>query len=152
MGYSLGELDAFLPPRDYGAVQDSVSLFSSQPSGPEEVWFTNFEEALAKAKEENRNIFLDFTGYTCTNCRWMEANVFTLPEVHQLFSNFILVRLYTDGNLPEHEDNRRLEEERFNTIALPFYALISPEDETIATFPGLTRNPSEFIAFLEKGT
>jgi thiol:disulfide interchange protein DsbD len=150
MGYSLGELDAFLPPRDYGAVADPISIARTYDPGNKEEWLTNFDEALVKAQEENRPIFLDFTGYTCTNCRWMEANIFTIPEVQQLFQQFILVRLYTDGTKPEHEANRKFEEERFNTIALPFYALISPEDETIATFPGLTRNPAEFIEFLEK--
>jgi len=152
MGYSLGELDAFLPPRDYGAVEDTVSISGSlHPSSSNDVWLTDFDEALTKAKQENRSVFLDFTGYTCTNCRWMEANVFTLPEVNRLFENYVLVRLYTDGTKPQHEENRLFEEERFNTIALPFYVLISPGNETIATFPGLTRNPSEFIAFLEKG-
>ncbi|UCF38513.1 MAG: thioredoxin family protein [Acidobacteriota bacterium] len=146
-GFSLGELDAFLPPRDYGAVSGQV--FGSEPAGEEgEHWLSNYEEALEVAQAENKPIFIDFTGYTCTNCRWMEANIFPLPEVQELFRRFVLVRLYTDGTEPEHEENRRLEEERFKTIALPYYAIMSPADEVIRTFPGLTRNKDEFVAFL----
>ena len=46
------------------------------------VWITNdLEAAVAKTKAEKKNMFVDFTGYTCTNCRWMEANMFTKPAV-----------------------------------------------------------------------
>jgi thiol:disulfide interchange protein DsbD len=149
-GFPLGELDAFLPPRDYG-VGGSMTFSSDQFAEEREVWLDDFQAGLKVAQETNRPLFLDFTGYTCTNCRWMEANVFPLPEVRRLFSRYVLVRLYTDGTEAEHEANMKLEEERFGTIALPFYALISPDNRTIATFPGLTRNPEEFIDFLRKG-
>lgn len=150
-GFSLGELDAFLPPRDYGAVTTETFIGGRGPGEEEERWLSNYSKALERAQRENRPIFIDFTGYTCTNCRWMEANIFTLPEVQRLFDQYVLVRLYTDGTEPEHEENRRFEEERFQTIALPFYALMTPDDETIATFPGLTRDRNEFVSFLEKG-
>jgi thiol:disulfide interchange protein DsbD len=149
-GFSLGELDAFLPPRDYGVVEEQSFLSVGDLEGGEH-WLDSYPDALRQAQIENRPVFIDFTGYTCTNCRWMEANIFTLPEVKELFRNFVLVRLYTDGTEPEHERNRLLEEERFETIALPYYALVSPADKTIATFPGLTRDRQEFISFLEKG-
>jgi thiol:disulfide interchange protein DsbD len=149
-GFSLGELDAFLPPRDYGAVSQEAFL-SSSGRGAEERWLSDYAAALERAKAENRPIFVDFTGYTCTNCRWMEANVFTLPEVQKLFNKFVLVRLYTDGGEPVHEQNMELEQERYQTVALPFYAIVAPDDTTIATFPGLTRNSQEFIEFLKKG-
>ena len=150
MGFPLGELDAFLPPRDYG--QASVMEFqgdrSEEVSG--EQWLDNFEEGLAEAKRLNKPVFLDFTGYTCTNCRWMEANIFPRREVRELLDRFVLVRLYTDGSGQEHEANRRLESERFGTIALPYYAVVSKDDEIIGTFPGLTRDPQKFIKFLEE--
>jgi hypothetical protein len=63
----------------------------------------------------------------------------------------VLVRLYTDGGLPEHEENLNFERERFGTIALPFYVLATPEDQVIDVFPGLTRNAEEFVGFLQKG-
>ncbi len=152
-GFSLGELDAFLPPRDYGAVEMTIMGPAGGTPGPrhEEVWLDDLEQGLARARSENKPVFVDFTGYTCTNCRWMEANVFTLPEVQRLFQSYVLVRLYTDGSEPEHHRNRELEQQRFQTIALPFYALLSPQDEVIATFPGLTRNRQEFVDFLAAG-
>ncbi len=150
-GFGLGELDAFLPPRDYGAVSRAGFFSEMAPAGEDTVWLTRYDKALAEARAENRPVFVDFTGYTCTNCRWMEANMFSQPDVQELFSRFVLVRLYTDGTEAIHDANRRMEEDRFSTIALPFYALISPDDKPIATFPGLTRDKGEFLSFLRKG-
>lgn len=150
IGFPLGELDAFLPPRDYG---NPAYVVSATAGGAEEEleWIDDYEAGLAGARESGKPVFIDFTGYTCTNCRWMEANVFTLPEVQERFRQYLLVRLYTDGTGPEHAENMRLEQERFGTIALPFYVVLSPSDEVVATFPGLTRNPEEFIDFLDRG-
>lgn len=149
-GFPLGELDAFLPPRGYGEAQ--VASFMQRPGGEEERrWLADYDAALERAQIENKPVFIDFTGYTCTNCRWMEANMFPLPEVQAMFSEFVLVRLYTDGTEPEHAANQQLERKRFGTIALPFYAIISPHEETLATFPGLTRDRNEFLDFLREG-
>jgi thiol:disulfide interchange protein len=155
-GFSLGELDAFLPPRDYGAVEASLAgapfLAAAGHTIEEDRWYDDYGEALSVARREGKPVFIDFTGYTCTNCRWMEANMFPLPRVSELMNQFVRVRLYTDGGEPVHEANQRFEQERFKTIALPFYALMTPDDEVIATFPGLTRNSNEFVEFLQKGT
>jgi len=150
-GFPLGELDAFLPPRDYGGTT-AVSPFSGSPPRPVERWHADYSSALQEAEREGRSVFVDFTGYTCTNCRWMEANIFPLPDVQALLDKFVLVRLYTDGGEAEHERNQELERERFGTIALPFYAIVSPAGATLATFPGLTRDEGEFIEFLRKGS
>ena len=59
-----------------------------------DIWIENFDEGLKKAKEINKPIFVDFTGYTCTNCRWMETNVFEEPPVQELFKNFVLLKCF----------------------------------------------------------
>ncbi|RPJ87155.1 MAG: DUF255 domain-containing protein, partial [Acidobacteria bacterium] len=151
LGFPLGELDAFLPPRDYGGVEASVLGGSGRAAAKDELWLDSYAEGLEVARRENRPIFLDFTGYTCTNCRWMESNMFPLPEVQALLGRFVLVRLYTDGPEEVHERNLQFERDRFGTIALPYYAIISPEDQVLATFPGLTRDSSAFIEFLNRG-
>ena len=61
----------------------------------------------------------------------------------------MLVDLYTDGTDAASEQNQQLEEKRFGTVAIPFYAIVDPDERTIATFPGLTRNASEFVKFLK---
>jgi thiol:disulfide interchange protein DsbD len=151
LGFSLGELDAFLPPRDYGNGDAAVAGVGRPGLAAQERWLAGYEDALAEAKARNRRIFVDFTGYTCTNCRWMEANMFPLEKVQELLQQYVLVRLYTDGPGPAHARNLEFERQRFGTIALPYYAVMSADDEVIATFPGLTRDASAFERFLRSG-
>ena len=60
--------------------------------------------ALAEAKKTGKNIFIDFTGYTCTSCRAMESSMFSRADVKELFHDFVLARLYTDNNSPLNDD------------------------------------------------
>lgn len=145
-GAKLGELEAFLPPD----LNTSSSKFFG--GGEEKLkWIKDdYEGALAKGKAENKPVFVDFTGYTCTNCRWMEANVFSKREVEDELKNFVLVQLYTDGDGEIYERQQRMEQEMFGTVALPFYAVVDGDGRTKATFPGLTRNVPEFVDFLRK--
>ncbi|NOY05939.1 MAG: cytochrome C biogenesis protein [Chlorobi bacterium] len=148
----LGELDAFLPPMNYEETIEAASgnaATSHRASG--EDWFASLDEAKRVAAAQNKNIFIDFTGFACTNCRWMEANLFTRDDVKELFSRYVLVRLYTDGQGEEYEENRRFQEDRFGTVALPLYVIIDEKGSEIARFPGMTRDPGEFVRFLRQG-
>jgi len=104
-GASLGNVEAFIPVQAKG-----VALLGGggEPSaGP--VWMKNqYREALAKARAENKLVFINFTGYACTNCHWMKANMFPRPEVAGLLKDFVLVDLYTDGTDTESEQNQQL--------------------------------------------
>jgi thiol:disulfide interchange protein len=145
-GKKLGELESFLPPKN------ATSSFNILGNKDEDLtWITNdLDEAKRRAAAENKKVFIDFTGYTCTNCRWMEANIFPLPEVRNEMDRFVLVRLYTDGEGEVYERQQQLEQDLFGTVALPFYAVLDADGKPVATFPGLTRNSAEFVDFLKK--
>jgi thiol:disulfide interchange protein DsbD len=143
-GAKLGELESFLPPE----TNASRSFFNSNKD--ELVWIENdYRGALAKAQAEDKRVFIDFTGYTCTNCRWMEANVFNKPEIEAELKKFVLVRLYTDGEGEVYEKQQDLEQGKFGTVALPYYAVLLTDGNPVATFPGLTRNVDQFVQFLQ---
>jgi hypothetical protein len=59
------------------------------------------------------------------------------------------VDLYTDGTDAESEKNQNFENTSFSTVAIPFYAIFDTQGRALATFPGLTRNPKEFLGFLQ---
>ena len=144
-GAKLGELESFLPP---DLENTSSSRFSRED---EPKWMTNdYSGALAKAKAENKRVFIDFTGYTCTNCRWMEANVFPKKDVEAELKKFVLVKLYTDGEGDIYASQQQMEQDMLGTVALPYYAVVSAEGSLITSFPGLTRNVAEFVDFLRK--
>jgi thiol:disulfide interchange protein len=140
-GRRLGELESFLPPGELGGGQ-----------GGELEWIVNdYEGALAMAAKENRPILVDFTGYTCTNCRWMEANMFTKPEVSQELARYVRLRLYTDGRGEEYLRFQNLQRDTFGTVALPYYAVLTPRGVPVVAFGGLTRSTQVFVSFLQRG-
>ena len=135
-GYRInGTIESYLPPKkEYSNLN----------------WVNSLEQGFQLAKQDNRNIFIDFTGVTCTNCRWMETNIFTQQSVEQLMEQFVLVSLYTDAG-DNYLEKRQYQIDRFETAALPYYVILDKEDSIIAEFPGMSRNVDDFIEFLESG-
>ena len=139
----LRQIEAFLPPDVVGPPEGA--------RGTETTWMLNdYAAALTSARATQKLVFVDFTGYTCTNCRWMEANIFTRPDVSAELGQFVLARLYTDGEGEIYERQQAFQEKTFGTVALPLYAVVDADGKVRGTFSGLTRSPSDFIAFLRR--
>ncbi len=148
-GKSLGELEAFLPPQDISD-EPSLATGSGARHADERLgWILNNQPAaLARARQTGRLVLIDFTGYTCSNCRWMETNIFARPDVATALNQYVLSRLYTDGQGELYERQQDFQERQFGTVALPLYAIVDADGRTVRTFAGLTRSPAEFLAFL----
>ena len=143
-GGKLGELDAYIPVASGGG--------SGGGGGNALVWMKDqYREALDRARREGKLVLVTFTGYACTNCHWMKANMFTRPEIAGAVGNFVLVELYTDGTDAASLANQELEQSKFQTIAIPFYAIVDADGNAIATYPGATRDAAAYLAFLQKG-
>jgi thiol:disulfide interchange protein DsbD len=142
-GARLGEWDAYVPPPASGAV--------AAPGASLEWMKDQYREALAKARADGKHVFVTFTGHACTNCRWMEANMFSRPEIAAALKDYVLVDLFTDGTDATSEQNQALENTKFSTVAIPYYAILDADEKVVASFPGLTRDPAEFLRFLRSG-
>tara|TARA_Y100000748_G_scaffold296552_1_gene289507 strand:- start:3924 stop:5744 length:1821 start_codon:yes stop_codon:yes gene_type:complete len=135
-GYNInGTIESYLPPKK---MKSNLS------------WINSLDNAFIIANEEDKKIFIDFTGVTCTNCRWMETNIFAEKSVEDLMSQFILVSLYTDAG-DNYLEKRDYQINRFKTAALPYYVILDKNDLVIDEFPGMTRDIEEFKVFLKKG-
>lgn len=133
----------------------------------------DYQKALALAKQTGKPVMIDFTGWACVNCRNMEENVWTDPDIHALIKeNYILVSLYVDDKkaLPdelqflyktkEGKDKpiktignkyATMQSENFTNSSQPLYVLISP-DEKLLTLPvGYTPNIKEYADWLKAG-
>lgn len=68
-----------------------------------QITFTDYDEGMAYAKENNMPVFLDFNGFGCVNCRKMEAAVLSKPEVAEHMHKYVLISLIVDDKtkLPE---------------------------------------------------
>jgi len=163
IGKPLGELDAFLPPPDYQEIMTNTEGTAAAGLGAlainanksnngnqnKLVWLKNYQEALKIAKEQNKKIFIDFTGFTCTNCRWMELNMFSKPQVINQLKNMVLVRLYTDRRGEPYVSNKNFQKTRFNSIELPLYVIYTPDEKLLGT-KAFTRDFNDFMQFLKK--
>ena len=132
--------------------------------------YFDYDQALACAKEQNKPIFIDFTGHGCVNCREMEARVWSDPEVLKRLNNdFIVLALYVDDktDLPESEwynsdydnkvkktigkQNADLQIRKFNNNAQPFYIIMNHDEELLLEPKSYDLSISNFISFLESG-
>lgn len=160
-------ISGFPPPLNY-------SLYGKNAfKGVEANVINDYEEALKKAKQQNKPLLIDFTGWACVNCRKMEENVWTIPEIKELIEkNFILVSLYVDDRkiLQEQEqfvftgsDNKKksiktvgdkfvtFQSENFNNVSQPLYAIISPDEKLMNLPVGYTPNAKEYGVWLNCG-
>lgn len=156
MGMTGTELDsyteAYVPPRLIGASAAMSATTTAQLDKVHRLpWQTSLDAGLARAQQSGKPIFIDFTGYTCVNCRWMEKNIFANDSVYDALENqFVLVQLYTDGG-DNAEVNQRLQIERFRTMALPYYVILAPDNAVLAKHAGIMPNPAEFLGWLNRG-
>lgn len=151
LGASMGIWDAWLPARQATdvSVVNSIGMGSANQSAAD-VWSDNYEESVEQAIAENRPLFVDFTGYTCTNCRAMESTVFPRENIVERFEKLEKVKLYTDGGT-NASDNQQFQFELTGTLALPTYVIVDPHTgRVLDQLIGFTRAP-EFEAFLDRG-
>jgi len=148
-GNKLGGLEVFLPLDDEAVVSTDVPNASSD--GP--AWRKDdYDGALAEARQEGKPLLIAFSGYACTNCHWMKANIFPKPEVSAALQNYVLLELYTDGTDPASERNQKFEQNKFETVALPYYVITDGEGHELAHQEGLPRDAKQFVSFLHTGS
>ncbi len=133
--------------------------------------FHDYDEGLAYAKSVGKPVMIDFTGWTCVNCRKMEDYVWVVPKIFDLIQNeYVLVSLYVDDKtkLPEDQQYESdasgkmkkirtygnkwsdLEASRYQRNSQPWYVLMD-HDETSLNEPRGYTESEEFYNFLKSG-
>lgn len=156
-------ISGFPPPVCYSIYKDPVNC--DEP-------LKDYNEALKQAKEKNKPILIDFTGWACVNCRKMEENVWTKKEVKELMDQYILVSLYVDDKavLPLEQQQQYktasgatvnvktvgnkwslFQTENFNATSQPWYVVLTPEEKLITKPIGYSPDPNAFAAWLSCG-
>ncbi len=165
--YSNLKLLSGFPPPDFYTLAEKAS---DCPLGIQ--CFKDFDEGVAYAKKENKPILLDFTGWACVNCRKMEENVWSEPDVFALLNEeYVLISLYIDDRKPLPEEDQfqfRYDSGRvkaietvgqkwgtfqtvnFNTASQPYYVIMTPELEILS--PAVQNTDSEtYKVWLQTG-
>ena len=125
-------------------------MFSGR-ADDEPIWSEDIDAAFEQAQSAGKPVFIDFTGYTCANCRQMEASVFRQEPVASLLRNdFVLLRLYTDAR----DTGPALQQYQIalaGTVALPTYVIADPYSGTLLHRHTGIASVSEFAEFLQQG-
>lgn len=165
--WNLSLLSGFPPPQFYSIYEQE----SECPLGLD--CYKDFDKGLAAAKEKNKPILLDFTGWACVNCRKMEENVWSEPDIYRILNEeYVLISLYVDDNekeLPESEQFNFLKANgnikkietvgdkwatfqviNFKSASQPYYVLLSPDLEVLNTSQQYTDRDT-YLDWLQKG-
>ncbi|WP_347173539.1 protein-disulfide reductase DsbD family protein [Polaribacter uvawellassae] len=145
--WDLRLLSGFPPPQFYSIYETDTDC----PLGLN--CFKDFDEGLQYAKENNKPILLDFTGWACVNCRKMEENVWVENDIFTIINeDYVLISLYVDDRkeLPDDaqfnfiKKNGNLKKIKtigdkwatfqainFKSASQPYYVLMSPDLEIL---------------------
>jgi thiol:disulfide interchange protein DsbD len=160
-------LSGFPPPLFY-------SIYEKETEGPLGLKaYKDFEEGVAAAEAENKPILLDFTGWACVNCRKMEEQVWSDPQVFDLMKEeFVLISLYVDDRKELPEDQKfnyqkptggikeiktigdkwaTFQTLNFRNNSQPFYVLLDHEMNMLNQPTGYTPDSDEFGEWLQEG-
>ena len=133
--------------------------------------FFDLDEGVAFAKTVGKPIMLDFTGWTCVNCRKMEDDVWIDPTVGKLIKEkYVLIQLYVDersvkmpaekihrseylkGNTDDlGRWNQDFQATKFGANSQPFYVLVDHDLKPLVPAQGAIFNEKEYAAFLQSG-
>ena len=164
--WSLKALSGFPPPQFYSIYEQE----SDCPLGLN--CYKDFDEGLAAAKAANKPILLDFTGWACVNCRKVEENVWSEPDIYQLLKDdYILISLYVDDQkkLPKEDQFQFIRENgkvkeietigdkwstfqtvNFHTASQPFYVQMTADLEILHRAEQYTDRDT-YYRWLKKG-
>jgi thiol:disulfide interchange protein len=135
--------------------------------------YKDLAEAMKAAEEQNKPVFVDFTGWACVNCRKMEDTVWPQEVVKSILAGeYIMCSLYVDEKvkLPAEqqfiyttENGRKkkiedvgdkwatLQTETFKNNSQPMYALLTEKGQLLAPIEQYNDNVDEYVAWLQCG-
>lgn len=161
-GAPLKAVSAFAPPMQ---TQD-FNLYDNEVHAK----FDDYDLGMEYARQHNKPVMLDFTGYGCVNCRKMELSVWTNQKVSDIINNdYVLITLYVDNKTPLSEPVKvtengttrtlrtvgdkwsYLQRIKFGANAQPFYVLVNNEGAPLNKPYGFDESVPKYIEFLQTG-
>jgi len=194
-GAPLKSLSAWLPPsttQDFNLHQSGISQGYMMTSGPIDATnsrsitkkyksdrhqaphgldaFYDYEQALDFARQVNKPVLIDFTGWTCVNCRKMEEAVWPDPAVLRILNEeYVLASLYVDDRTPLDEAEKYVssfsgksirwvgqkwsdfQASQFGTNAQPYYVIVDHDGNQLVPAEAYNEDIQNYINFLESG-
>lgn len=155
---------AFAPP----PVTQDFSLYDAEVHAK----YTDYDKGMKHAREVDKPVLVDFTGWGCVNCRKMGNAVWTDPRVRDMLLNdYVLISVYVDDKtkLPEDEvmtvtenGNKKklttvgrkwsyLQRMKFGENSQPFYVILDHEGNLLNEPRSYDKNVGEYVKWLKEG-
>ncbi len=184
-GAPLKLISGFPPPMNYSEAPYGVGytkIGSGQAGSDQEfpdgaklgphdiITFTDYYKGLEYAKQVNKPIMIDFTGYACVNCRKMEERVWAEPQILDILKNdIVLISLYVDDKrkLPDNEQytsettGKRIKSignkwsdfqiKQYQANAQPYYVLMDHKEDNLIEPIGYTPDVATYEDWLNEG-
>lgn len=179
-GSPLKILSGLTPPLNYaespnGIGNSNSTVKSDLPEhahyGPHNiVTFDDYETGLAYAKQVNKPVLLDFTGDACANCRKMEDNVWSNPEVLSILKEkLVVISLVCDRKIELPKEQQYvskttgkevvtignkwsdLQITRYKSNSQPLYIILDNEGNDLSSPVAYTSDIQEYKTWLENG-
>lgn len=132
--------------------------------------YHDYETAFQISKEQNKPVLLDFTGWTCVNCRFVEQNIWSDKVVDSLIRNhYVLASLYVDDRTEMPIEMQRkskrtgklllsygdlwtdIEVTKFREFTQPLYVLLDTSEQMLVPKQSYTTSVKVYREFLNKG-
>ncbi|SKB73267.1 protein-disulfide reductase DsbD family protein [Daejeonella lutea] len=182
-GAPLKPLSAWLPPQttqDFDMYSNNTSTAVTETPGKKYAGlfhaphgldaFYDYEEGLAYAKSVNKPILIDFTGWSCVNCRKMEASVWPDEGVlKKLKEDYVLISLYVDDKTELSANEKYtsafsgkniktigqkwsdFQASKFGTNSQPYYVIAGHDGKPLVTPQAFNLDINNYIDFLNSG-
>lgn len=186
-GAPLNLISAFPPPQEYSESSYGVGFskiggggtadHGDLPEGahllaPHDILaFNDYDKGLAYAREVDKPVMIDFTGWACVNCRKMEQNVWPKPKVLEILkNNVVLISLYVDDKRKLEADEvvdsklrpgkklkyigqkwSELQTIKYKANSQPFYVLMDHNEDNLIDPAAYTPDAEEYYNWLEEG-
>ncbi|POR25881.1 thiol:disulfide interchange protein [Flavobacterium columnare] len=177
-GAPLKILSGLTPPLNYAESTNGIGSSSSLKSDlPEHahygahniITFDDYTIGLAYAKQVNKPVLLDFTGDACANCRKMEDNVWSNPEVLSILKEkVVVISLICDRKIELPKDQQYVSKTtgkeiitignkwsdfqitRYKSNSQPLYVVLDADGNDLSKPIGFT-SLDEYKTWLETG-
>lgn len=132
----------------------NLSSFSQQGRPANEL----FEEAIAKAKKEKKNVFVILTATWCSPCKYLKRGLYDVYNVQYFNKNYVIVELHSSyldrkKGLANEGANKLIAQYGGDTTAIPYWLIISPLKKKLhgqLDFSGDIPDLKKFINILKR--
>lgn len=170
-GAPLRMISGFPPPDFYKEWIRNEGGGSHKESCPHNLnCYHDYEAGMNYARQSGKPVMIDFTGWSCVNCRKMEDNVWSQPQILKILSeDYVLISLYVDDKTPLPGNEQYvsafsgkkikttgnkwsdLQSRIYQTNSQPYYVLLDHQGKLLAKPRGYTPDAEQYKKFLEEG-